>query len=775
MRRLWRPERGASAAIALLTFLVVTGATLYGALPTSLPAPVPPTAPPAEFSSGRALEHIRAIARVPHPMGSSENATVRDYLAEKLKALGLQVKVQEAAAARFAIGGLVMGTPENVLARLEGTSDADEAFLLVAHYDSVPTGPGASDDGAGVAAMLETARALEVGSQPKNDVIFLFTDGEERGLLGAQAFVKGHPWADDVRVVLNLEARGNTGAAHLFETSDESGWIIQQFAKAVPYPVANSGSAAGYKLSGSDTDLSVFMDAGRAGMNVAYLEGVTHYHTKLDTVKELDERSLQHLGSYVLALARQFGDANLDQPKKTDAIFFNLLGFVVHYPTGWAIPFMAFTVVLFIVIVALGFRKRQLTLGGILLGFLALLGSMIIAALGVYLVWTLIRVLYPDDNIWALQYKASHYWFGFASLTVSIIATLYVGLRQRISVANLTVGALLWWLLATVLTSVLFPPVSFGGTWPLLFSLIGLGVLFILGDRSASPWLRFATLTFTVVPAVLVYAPAIHGVTLVGGLLLAPIVPVLAVVIVLLLGLLIPHLDLIARPNRWVLPGAAAIIGLGLLLVGTLTAGFDARHPKPNSILYALNADTQKAIWASYDQAPDDWTAQFLGSDAETGSVTDHLPSASQPLLHSEAPLVELVAPSVEFLDEDMSDGVRTLRMRITAPSQANLLNVTTHAQIMDATVDGEHVPNVTNDDGGQPAWTLNYWSPPSEGFELTLEIKGTEPPTVTATAGTPGLPAIPDTSYHDRPANTMPIVEDMTMVSRSFSPVAQS
>jgi hypothetical protein len=775
MRRLWRPERGANAAIALLTFLVVTGAALYGALPTGLPDSVPASAQPAEFASGRALEHIRAIARVPHPMGSPENAAVRDYLAEELNSLGLQVKVQKATAARFAIGGLVAGTPENVLARLEGASDTDKAFLLVAHYDSVPTGPGASDDGAGVAAMLETARVLKVGSQPKNDVIFLFTDGEERGLLGAQAFVKAHPWAEDVRVVLNLEARGNTGAARLFETSDESGWIIQQFAKAAPYPVANSGSAAGYKLSGSDTDLSVFMDAGRAGMNVAYLEGVTHYHTRLDTVKELDERSLQHLGSYVLALARQFGDANLDQPKKTDAIFFNLLGFVIHYPTGWAIPFMAFTVVLFIVIVGPGFRRRQLTLGGILLGFLALLGSMIVAALGVYLVWTLIRVLYPDDNIWALQYKASLYWFGFAGLTVSIIATLYVGFRQRISVANLAVGALLWWLLATVLTSVLFPPVSFGVTCPLLFSLLGLGVLFTLDERSASPWSRFAALTLTAVPAVLVYAPAIHGVTLVGGLLLAPIVPVLAVVIALLLGLLIPHLDLIARLNRWVLPGAAAIIGLGFLLVGTLTAGFDARHPKPNSIFYALNVDTQKAIWASYDQAPDDWTAQFFGSDAETGSVTDHLPRASQPLLHSEAPSVDLVTPSVEFLDEDMSDGVRTLRMRITAPSQANLLNVTADAQIMGAAVDGERLPNVTDDDRRQPAWTLDYWSPPPEGFELTLEIKGTEPLTLTATAGTPGLPAILDNSYRDRPADMMPIVEDMTMVSKSFTSAAHS
>ena len=198
-------------------------------------------------------------------MGSPQNEAVRRYLVEELSALGLRAEVQEATAVRFGIDGLVAGKPRNVLARVEGEGGGESAFLLVAHYDSVPTGPGASDDGAGVATMLETARALKAGPLLKNDVILLFTDGEERGLLGAQAFANDHPWASDVSVVLNLEARGNTGAARLFETSDDNGWIMAQFAEAVPYPIANSGSTAGYKLSGSDTDLTVFMDAGCAG------------------------------------------------------------------------------------------------------------------------------------------------------------------------------------------------------------------------------------------------------------------------------------------------------------------------------------------------------------------------------------------------------------------------------------------------------------------------------------------------------------------------------
>src|SRR5918912_410793 len=311
---------------------------------------------------------------------------------------------------------------------------------------------------------------------------------------------------------------GNTGAARMFETSDDNGWVIREFAKAAPCPFGSSGDAAGYKLTGSNTDLTIFMDAGWAGMNVAYAEGMTHYHTRLDTVEELDERSLQHLGSYVLALTRHFGDADLDHTKAPEEVYFNLLGSVIHYPQGWAIHLTAFVALLFAGVVALGCRRRQLRPGGIALGSFALLASVIVAALGVYLLWTLIRALHPG-GIWALQYRAPLFWIGFASLTVAITAALYVGFRKKVRGANLAVGALLWPLLFAAMAGALFPAGSFVYTWPLFFSLLGLGALFALGDRPASPWYPFAALALSAIPAVLVFAPAVYGVTLIQGLL----------------------------------------------------------------------------------------------------------------------------------------------------------------------------------------------------------------------------------------------------------------
>ena len=770
-RRTGDPATRADAAVALLLVLLVTGAALAAALPVGLPSPVPATAPPTVFSSGRALAHIRVIAQQPHPLGSPANAAVREYLVHQLAALGLQPEVQHDTAAGCCFGGFVAGTPANVLARLRGT-ERGKAVLLVAHYDSVPTGPGASDDGAGVAALLETLRALTVGPPLRNDLIVLFTDGEERGLLGAFAFVARHRWADEVGVVLNLEARGHTGAARLFETSDRNGWLIRQVAAAVPYPVANSASAAGYRLSGSDTDLSVFLRAGRAGLNVAYTEGLTHYHTALDSVDELDERSVQHLGSYALALARQFGNADLAQPRAPEAVYFSLFRVVVHYPQGWALPLALGVALTFVAVTAFGYRRGQLTLGGVAVGFLALLGTMLAVPLAVALLWALLRARYPGSAIWALEYAAELFWGGFASLTVAATAALYNGFRRAIRLADLAVGALLWHLLALLLTSILFPPASFGATWPLLCSLLGLAALFALGDQPPRRWHRGAALALSAIPAMLIAAPAVSGVTLVAGLLLPPAVPVFALVLVLVLGLLLPQLALIARPHRWALPGALAALGLGLVLTGGLTAGFDARQPRPNSLVYALNADTGQAIWASFDEAPDPWTAQVLGSAATKGAVADYPVGTASPLLHRQAPAVALAAPELALLDDSVREGVRTLRLRITAPPQATLVRVVldTEAEVVGAAVNGQPLPHTTSRTGGPPRWTLTYWNPPPDGVELTLAVAGTEPLTLTATAGTPGLPPVPGMASPQRPPDMLPAHEDQTLVSRSVS-----
>ena len=93
----------------------------------------------------------------------------------------------------------------NIIVKIPGTGQG-KAVAIAAHYDTVPTTPGASDDSAPVAAMIETARALLAGEPLKNDVILIFTGEEEVAQTGVKAFLEQHPWTGEIGLVLNFEA-----------------------------------------------------------------------------------------------------------------------------------------------------------------------------------------------------------------------------------------------------------------------------------------------------------------------------------------------------------------------------------------------------------------------------------------------------------------------------------------------------------------------------------------------------------------------------------------
>src|SRR5919106_4285201 len=237
--------------------------------------PLPASARASEFSAERALSHVQQIAERPHPVGSPANAEVRDYLVGQLEDLGLRPTVQEATSARTKEGTASIARVENIHARIAGSNPTGHV-LLVAHYDSVPRGPGAADDGAGVAAILEIARAITSGSPPRNDIDIVLTDAEEPWLLGAQAFVNADRLDPQRSVMLNLEARGTSGPAMMFQSSTDNATLIPALASA-QRPIAGSGWEACFQLLPNDTDFTVFRDAGFAGMNFAFMEGSARY------------------------------------------------------------------------------------------------------------------------------------------------------------------------------------------------------------------------------------------------------------------------------------------------------------------------------------------------------------------------------------------------------------------------------------------------------------------------------------------------------------------
>jgi hypothetical protein len=758
---------GGSSSMALLLAATVFLA-VYLQQP---PAAVPASAPAADFSSERALRHLRAVAQRPRPTGSAESEAARAYISAELAALGLDPQVQTAFALYPDRGSPYnAATVRNVVARLAGSGgEGRKAVLLAAHYDSVPAGPGANDDGVGVATLLETARALKSGPPPANDVIFLVTDGEELGLLGARAFAAEHPWARRVGVALNFEARGNGGPVMMFETTKGNAWMIEEFAAAAPDPVANSLSYEVYKRMPNDTDLSVFKKAGLPGMNFAYIGGLTHYHTASDNLLSVSERSLQHHGGYALALARRFGSAGLDGRGQSDAVYFNLFGpLLVSYGAWLALPLAALAVLLYAGVLALGFRRGLLTLKGVVFGALALAASCAAAAAAVTLVWRLARPLHRgyESTPWGDPFAGRFYVLALALLAVAVVAALYNWFRRRTGVWNLTAGALLWWVLLAVGVSLSMPGASYLPVWPLLCALAGTAALFVLPERDSTA--RGVVLALTAVTGVALFAPLVPQVF--DGLTLNVAGPV-AVLLALVCGLLVPHSQVLAGAKPWVFPVAAAALCVALITGGLLAAGAGAGRPPASNVLYGLNADTGKALWGSADRAPDAWTAQFFPPGTGRERLAEFFPTAdaSATFLSAAAPPATLPAPEVSLLEETREGETRTLRLRVSSPRRAPLVSIYTESdgELLQAKVNGQEVPTARQQ--GRP-WGVRYHAFPEEGAELVLRVRSAGPLVLRVNDLSRELPG--DVPFRPRPPQTPASPQDSseaTVVSRSF------
>jgi hypothetical protein len=225
---------------------------------------------------------------------------VRSRLVAQLQQIGLQpiVRDQFACNELFKQRGVSCARVRNVVAILGPTTG--KALLLNAHYDSVPVGPGASDDGIGVATLLEVAAILK-GQRLARPVILLFNEGEELGLVGARAFL-ADPLSRSVDSLVNLEARGVRGPVNMFETSRPNAAPIAIYGSAVAHPVANSLSTDVYRLMPNYTDVNSFSERGWLTLNLAPIGNETRYHSPGDDVAALDPATLQHMGDQTLAL-----------------------------------------------------------------------------------------------------------------------------------------------------------------------------------------------------------------------------------------------------------------------------------------------------------------------------------------------------------------------------------------------------------------------------------------------------------------------------------------
>jgi hypothetical protein len=614
-----------------------------------------------------------------------------------------------------------------------------------------------------------------------NVVIFLASDGEEVGMLGAIAFVQQHPWAKDVGVALNFEARGDHGPSVMFQTSDENGWLIDELAETASRPVANSLSTDIYKLLPNDTDFTIFKQAGMSGLNFAYIEGVTSYHSSLDNMANLDERSLQHHGMYALALARRLGNSDLNGSiRRTDAVYFDLFGrTLIHYSRTTALVLTTLVALITIGVIVFGLRRRQLTLAGLAWGFLALLFSIIGATLLVMLVsWGLNALAGPRSSFQQADTWTNHlYMIGFVLLTVAATTVIYSLFRRKVSIDNLATGALIWFLLLLIVSHIYFPGGSYLLVWPLLAALITWILKFTLPAGKLSLTKLCLIAAVCAVPGIILISPLIYQTFVAVGISQTSLI---VVPVALLLGLLVINFESIASGFRWLLPAVSTLAAACFIVAALLQPDYSNEQPRSNELFYVLNADTGKAVWVSSDARPDEWTSQVLSSDAPAAPLNDYLPWVKGGVfLQQPAPAATLAAPEIKVLDDQVEDETRRIHLRVSSVREAATLFIYSGTELSEAFVNGQRLTRGQN----APAWDkgqmLIYSAPPQEGVELLLKTRSSEPLIVKVVDRSFQLPELTNVTVKARPDYIVPAPfssSDSTFIGKSFSfPLGQA
>ena len=542
--------RGWARLAALITILAAIALAI--ALTAAPPDVVLADAPAREFSGARALATVRDLTAtgLPHPPGTADHDRVQRVVVARLRALGLAPELQPARECdRRGCVDLV-----NIVARIP-SAEPGPALLLAAHYDSVPAGPGASDDGAGTAAVIEIARALLADGPPRRSVILLIDDGEELGLLGARAFVRAHPWAPEVGVVLNFEARGTGGQTAMFETSDRSADLVEAYARAASRPVASSVIYTLYKQLPSDTDLTVFKEAGMRGLNFAFADRVWEYHTPRDTADALDPRSLQHMGDQGLASARSILAAGASRDGTEESVYFDLFTHkLVLYRARWARPLALLGALLAALALALAVRRKRTSPLGVAAAACLALAMPIAAALAGLLVAAVIGALHGPLLIWSPA--PTRPWIALVAAGVAASTALGASLTRLCPLTRLA-GALVLWTTLSLLISFTAPGASYLFALPTLA--LGASLLLALRGTQGERDLGWLASLAPVALTALLWFPLLRILLVMVG---AGVSPTATVPAALVASTAMPLLASFPGRLRWATPLTGAAVAL---------------------------------------------------------------------------------------------------------------------------------------------------------------------------------------------------------------------
>lgn len=643
-----------SAPWALGVFAVLFLAFLFRAAPLELD-PVRVSNAPDQFDAERAIARLsRVLDGTPHPVDSTALDETRARLMQEIRSLGYSPELRAANACQSLSGTAARcAFVQNIFFTAGPTQGP--AVVLSAHYDSVDASPGFGDDGIGVAVWLEVAHHLKQ-QPPTRPVVFLLTDGEETGLLGAQAFVDHQAdYPFKVGRIINLEARGVRGPALMFETGHPNAGVVTDWSKNGARPFSNSMMTAVYELLPNSTDLTVHINASFNGVNIAISDGLDFYHTNHDDLAHLDRASVQHMGDQALGATRAFIASDWSNDGTAGEIAYADIGSRI---------FVALPQVFALVLLGLCFGISAMMLvrptrdGGwqkLDIRALAFPPAFIAAAgLAAFLLQQLLSLIRPEAGFWTAYPQGLS--MAIFAVTALVGAAGLAWLAPKSTREAIYASAWFWFLI-----------VGMGLTFAVAgFSMIFLipGVVFVLMGGAAWLFPRYQLIFYGVASAVLalVFFPMLHLLDVMMGLSISAMfgvveAQVLAPMLAMIGGIAGGKIKVIAAL------GAAALVAT----VATLALpAYTAERPLALNFIAHYDLDESKA-------------AAFASARAGSlpKAVRDQLTVGENPSPPGGAP--NLASRAIAFTppgmvdatlisDTTADDGKRTIRLQMTAP-----------------------------------------------------------------------------------------------------------
>ena len=445
--------------------------------------------PPEVFSAERAYETLKFLLKEnkPHPVGSDLNKVIKDRLIDELEKLDIRYEVQKtwACASRYAGCAEV----ENLIGIIPGKTKAPY-LALMAHYDSVPMASGAGDDGAGVVAILEAARVLQLEAPYDHPIMLLLTDAEESGLIGAEAFFNQHPLAKEVGAVLNIEGSGTAGGSMVFRTSEKNELLIKSLSHEHDHAYGFSLANEIFKRMPNDTDFSVAMRANIPGMDFAFVGERNHYHTPNDNVENLDIRTIQHHGENILSASRDL----LSKDWNTVGDKYVYLGGTYGFWSQWKASNSLIALILSTLVLIGAFVRSKIKLKRLTQGFILSSITLVTTISSGFLCFYLLSVFSGNVISWpGIDWPYRILLIGSTSLGLLVGCSIS---RKFLQELEMIYGAWFFWALLTLVVTLFLPDAANLFILPLVF-----GSLILLISNFLKEQYRLSFLLLTLVIA----------------------------------------------------------------------------------------------------------------------------------------------------------------------------------------------------------------------------------------------------------------------------------